>query len=817
MASPIQISLKIKIIVSIIILLALSLVSTLKFSIDIFEEDKKSYIFENALTTSEQLSEQLEDLLVKGTKEAAIITELFKLSRPLALKQINSSDVLVGIKVGKSFLYNMNKLKQMNIQRNTLDTLNIENKLNDHHDHVNAPLLSVKRKDKVIIFDYSSLLSTINRNKAFQISIYYNKTTRMFKSAEASPELLNNVNTSELTKGTKEESINQNEILYSFVKSKNGIVTLVTIPKNKAFIATQMLKKKSTYFGLSLLFLFIVIGTFFSVTLTKPIEELLKGTKNVAQGIYNKEISVKSNDEFGVLSSSFNSMSSKIYQLISTLEEYNKNLESMVEQRTKELSEANEFIKAMVNSLDQGLLVFNKDGICNDIYTNACEKIFDKKPANLPFSEVLGLDDKETKNFISWKDVLFQELLPFESSAALGPQQVIKGDSIDSSDFKHVDLSYYPLKDTENKLANIVSVATDITKQVKSQKAFEQKEAYVAMVLKIINNKVQFFSFIKEVQATLDNISLAINENTPNIEYILMNWHSLNGGMGIFKISDLQQQARENESKLVSFKLEPPSNIKEQLKAQLTNFQMNLDKYLESTQLFFGTSWKNEQEKTVLTKEQIQKLEDLIQNSNSDSLKDYFNEQFTKTPIDEFFKGYDELIQDSASKVGKDIAPLEIRGGQLRINPQEHEELFSVMVHLFRNCVDHGIESPQKRIDCAKEQQGKIEVEFKRIKSKGKPWLSIHVSDDGAGIDPARIRAKLNELHPTENFDQISDEEIIYKIFEPTFTTTEVVSELSGRGVGMSAIKDVIDKKRGSMKVTSTMGSGSHFIFSVPE
>ena len=139
------------------------------------------------------------------------------------------------------------------------------------------------------------------------------------------------------------------------------------------------------------------------------------------------------------------------------------------------------------------------------------------------------------------------------------------------------------------------------------------------------------------------------------------------------------------------------------------------------------------------------------------------------------------------------------------------------MVHLFRNCVDHGIEAPQKRIENNKDAQGRISIEFKRVQSKGRPWLNIHISDDGAGIDPARIREKLKELHPEQKYDDISDEEIIYKIFDPTFTTTEVVSELSGRGVGMSAIKDVIDKKRGSLKISSALGKGSDFIFSVPE
>jgi two-component system chemotaxis sensor kinase CheA len=802
------------------VLLALSLISTLKFSIDIFEQDKKSYIFENALKTNEQISSNLNDLFSKSKRDVILIKNLSKLSPLLAKSQINSSDYIVGLKLNKKIILNKSKSKLFKITSKHLKRLKTKN-FENLSQELNSPVMAyeiIYKKSKMTAFiDYSHILRLIKSAQEFEISIYDPKGQSFFKSFEINNHLLNNLQNTNSNKITKEGIFNNKNYLYSFVRGSNSFSVLASISKNKAFTATEILKTKSLYFGLSLLFLFIIIGTFFGITLTRPIKKLVKGTQNVAEGIYDSPIELKSNDEFGILAKSFNSMSSEIFQLITKLEDYNKNLELKVQERTAQLSEANEFIKAMVNSLDQGLLVFDKEGKCDDIYTKACEKLFNKSPKDQSFDQVLNLDEKESKNFKSWVGILFQELLPFESSVALGPAHFKEGQSIDDNNFKQVNLSYYPIRDEKEQLTNIVSVATDVTKEVKAQKAFEEKEAYVSMVLKIINNKVQFFSFIKEVQSTLDNIKNTINSKDINLEYILMNWHSLNGGMGIFKIFKLSTMARENESYLVSIKEDIPKNVKDILIDQLASYQVALEEYLDSTSDIFGQNWKDEKERVFLTKAQLENLEDLINNNQSEQLKEFYTEQFEKTPIEEFFNGYIELVETSAKHVGKKISPLKISGGQLRINPKQHEELFSVMVHLFRNCVDHGIEAPSKRLESNKVENGQIEVEFQKIHSKGKPWLNIKVTDDGAGIDPKRIREKLSELHPNDKFDDVSDEEIIYKIFDPSFTTTETVTDLSGRGVGMSAIKDVIDKRKGSLKIVSKVGTGSEFNFSVPE
>ena len=801
--------------------MALALISTLKFSIDIFEEDKRSYIFENALNVSEQNSDDIHSLINNSQSEVKTIMELNKLSPKMASTRLSNASNIVAILFADKKFINHKTVSRLGIDTEMLEYSSTQDKVTDLSEKYSSAILSINTeisgKKAQILADYSDLLSLIKRNSAFNVSIYNSNGSNILGEHQENRLILPSVQKSKPNKSAKQESFSGVDYLYSYVKGSTGLITLVTIPKSKAFIATEMLKTKSMYFGLTLLFFFIIIGTLFSVSLTSPIYKLLGATENISKGIYTETISLRGNDEFGMLANSFNTMSTEISGLIGKLEEYNKNLEKMVEQRTLELSEANEFIKAMVNSLDQGLLVFDKDGNCHDIYTKACESIFGRSPQGLSFDQAIGLNEKDAKSFKDWNNILFQELLPFESSIGLGPAQVKEGENTSDDNFKQVKLDYYPIRDSEEKLSNVVSVATDVTAQIKAQNAFEEKEAYVAMVLKIINNKVQFFSFIKEVKSTLENIGVAIGSSKIDIDYILMNWHSLNGGMGIFKILPLQQMARNHETGLVSAKENPPSDLKETLLTQLKNFESGLEEFLASTHTFFGEDWQKEQEKVVLTKDQLHRLQGLIDQSKNDELTEYYAEQFLKSPIEDFFKGYDELIQTSASKTGKKINTLDIRGGQLRIMAQQHEELFSVLVHLFRNCVDHGVETPAKRKELGKEEIGNISIEFKKVRTKGKPWLNIRVCDDGSGINPEIIRKKLGELHPNEDFSQISDEEIVYKIFDPTFTTTEVVTSLSGRGVGMSAIKDVIDKRKGSLKVVSEIGKGSQFSFSVPE
>lgn len=159
---------------------------------------------------------------------------------------------------------------------------------------------------------------------------------------------------------------------------------------------------------------------------------------------------------------------------------------------------------AMVNSLDQGLMVFDRRLVCLDIYTTASEKIFNMIPRGKTLYEILGLkSQQEIENVKKWAQIIFTEKMPFEHIAPW-PKSVVT-ENYTQAHFKHVELNYRPMREGK-RIDNIVLVATDKTREISSNELSKEKEAYSNMIVKILNNKTQFQLFINDVRKMFNEL-----------------------------------------------------------------------------------------------------------------------------------------------------------------------------------------------------------------------------------------------------------------------------------------------------------------------
>src|SRR5208282_5208279 len=166
-----------------------------------------------------------------------------------------------------------------------------------------------------------------------------------------------------------------------------------------------------------------------------------------------------------------------------------------------------------------------------------------------------------------------------------------------------------------------------------------------------------------------------------------------------------------------------------------------------------------------------------------------------------------------AISLGKQIQ-LEMDGAETELDRTIIEAIKDPLMHLIRNSCDHGIESPEARIQAGKPPQGVLTL---RAYHEG-GQVNIEISDDGAGIDVARVKQKAIEkglLRP-EQVDKLSDREALNLIFEAGFSTTETVTNLSGRGVGMDVVKSHIEKIGGVVDVFSRRGEGTTVKIKIP-
>ena len=180
-------------------------------------------------------------------------------------------------------------------------------------------------------------------------------------------------------------------------------------------------------------------------------------------------------------------------------------------------------------------------------------------------------------------------------------------------------------------------------------------------------------------------------------------------------------------------------------------------------------------------------------------------------PIGSSFGKFRRVVRDLSRQKQKDIE-LITEGADTELDKTVIERLNDPLVHLLRNSIDHGIESPEERAAQGKPEQGRIV--FSARHSGGNVLITI--SDDGRGIDPETIRSKAIEKELLSPEADPSEKELINYIFEPGFSTSKEISDISGRGVGMDVVKQNISALRGSVEVESEKGSGSSVKVTLP-
>ncbi|MDR3568768.1 MAG: chemotaxis protein CheA [Syntrophobacteraceae bacterium] len=180
-------------------------------------------------------------------------------------------------------------------------------------------------------------------------------------------------------------------------------------------------------------------------------------------------------------------------------------------------------------------------------------------------------------------------------------------------------------------------------------------------------------------------------------------------------------------------------------------------------------------------------------------------------PIKNTFQKMIRLVRDLSKKSGKE-ALLKMNGEDTEIDRNMVEEIYEPLVHMIRNSVDHGIETPDLRVKAGKSPAGTITVSAEQ---KGGN-IVIDIEDDGRGLDAARIREKAVSRGIIGGPDQLDDKAAYELIFHPGFSTNDKVTDVSGRGVGMDVVKKCVERLRGKIDISTKQGRGTSFHMKLP-
>ncbi len=489
----------------------------------------------------------------------------------------------------------------------------------------------------------------------------------------------------------------------------------------------------------------------------------------------------------------------------------NDELENKVKERTKQ-------VKALLDNAEQGFLSFSQDLTVHNEYSKECIRIFAKEIGGEDISELLFYGDERQKTLFTDAIRSFgkdDDALMVENILSLLPRGLKINDKIVQVDYKRVDVD------------DFMVVLTDITEKKILEKNLQKEKNILKMVVSAVVNPAEFFELTNDYeQFMLERLTYIDGSKTVlhNISEIYRMVHTFKGVFAQKDFITTPQGLHKLESRFSKFMNEKNTTNEELIRVlQKVELEAWLKKDLDILTQILGEEFFDKKDKIVINTKLLEELEEKIRvmvgrsEPEDEKLKSilFEIEKLRQRPLCELLGSYPKFVWQLAARVEKNIYPVKLICSQDIYVDDAVKPFIKSLIHLFRNSVDHGLETPEERILSQKDENGTISC----VVSTDDECVQITIADDGRGMDATKIAQKAieNGMVTQEQVANMPEDEILELIFEDGFSTKTEVNDISGRGVGLGAVKSELQKIGGSLKITTKIGVGSTLIFKIPK
>jgi two-component system, chemotaxis family, sensor kinase CheA len=530
----------------------------------------------------------------------------------------------------------------------------------------------------------------------------------------------------------------------------------------------------------------LILALIIAVGISRSVGSLARAASDVQN---KRDFSVRaqkmSNDELGKLTDIFNEMLEGIQKRDVELEHHRQNLEQLVEARTAELAKRNQAMRVVLDNVEQGLATIRPDGTLETERSLAFDQMF-RSPSN-KFSEVLAANDNNMRAMLElgWEG-LTDGFLPPEMAVDQIPKFLTR-------DGRHFELSYKPMGN-EAHFDGALLMVSDVTSLVEQRRKEAEQRELIAVFEGVSRDRSGFIEFFNDAERMIDEIVQDSISDTLVLRRVI---HTVKGNSGIYGITSIAQVCHDIESSTLDEDRRPSSEERSRLDETWRRFAGRIRNLVAS-----------EDDVIEIQYEELERILTAVRAKKSYLEIQKLLESLRLEPTEARLSRIGEQAKRLAKQLHKGELQVNIDSGKLRLPSDVWSNFWASLVHVVRNALDHGIESPEERIAANKPEHGTITLRT----HKDQDSYVVELGDDGRGIDWKRVADKAAQA----GLAAASREDLVEALFHDGLTTRDEATETSGRGVGMSAVLSACKALGGHIQVVSSTGKGTTFRMVVP-
>lgn len=597
----------------------------------------------------------------------------------------------------------------------------------------------------------------------------------------------------------------------SFVAGDDGAVLgrlfygLSSLPLTTALSEAREESRRTLLLTLAFLSLLGVVATALGITIIRgvaariiqPLAQLTEVATAIAEGRRDQRFPSWTDDEIGVLGNAFNQMVRELAESYQSLERLNRTLEERVNDRTRELAHRNRDMRLVLDNVNQGFITMSREGILAEERSAIVTRWLGPSAPQQSFLAYVGkCDPVFAEAFELGYEMLLEGFLPLGLCLDQLPKRLRHAG-------RELEFSYHAIQEQgaavtlhgdPTTLHSLLIVINDVTAQVRHARQEADRAELLAMVQGFMSDRSGFMSFFDEV-TRLVKICHDIDTDPVTRKRAL---HTIKGnaalaGFGV--VGDLCHRAEEQ--------------IAEGASAEAGDTVRALSARWDTLGDTFATLLGERARDVVeVQRGELMKLIDELPDTDVSARVTSRLSGWLLEPAERLLRRLARHARSLAQRLGKGEIDVEVDGGGVRIDPQRWQGLGSELVHVVRNAIDHGLESPDERRAASKRPTPLLQL---RASTAG-DRLIIDIEDDGRGVDWDAVRAIARKRGMRCN----SPDELTAVLLAPDVTTKAEATVTSGRGMGLASVADRVRELGGDIAITSRRGHGTRLRLSLP-